>query len=138
MSNLSEDSATFYKKRLDTIAKKNPGQCYCSSCTPKRISSGFWFGYFHGDNIYAVCHEFIDRYAKKLPNEILPSTGYTKGLSCIKFYIKQESLLNLKGFCQNCKIFMFLQFDLKKIDFCRFNKYVPRAPFYLMVNGFFG
>ena len=30
----------------------------------------FWFGCSHGGNIYAVCHEFIDRYVKKLKYEI--------------------------------------------------------------------
>ena len=69
--NLSEDFGTFYKRCLDALErKKTPRQCYCSSCTPKWISSGFWFGCSHGGNIYAVCHEFIDRYVKKLRYEI--------------------------------------------------------------------
>ena len=28
---------------------------------------------------------------------------------------KKESLLGLNGFCQNCKIFLLLTFNLKKI-----------------------
>ena len=92
--------------------KKNPGQCYCSSCTPKRISSCFWFGCLNGDkNVYAACYAFIDRKVKKLLYEIPASVvqceniDYTKGLSCITFYIGKESLLSLNGFCQNFKPF---------------------------------
>ena len=91
--NLSEDFGTFYKRCLDTLAKKNPGQFYWSSCTPKRISSGFWFDCFHGDNVYAVCYEFIDKSVKKLLYEFpafdvqCENIDYRKGLPCISFYI---------------------------------------------------
>ena len=86
---MSEDFGTFYKRCLDTLTKtKIPGQCYCSSCTPKRISSGFWFGCFNGyKNVDVACYEFIDRQVKKLLYEFPASVvqceniDYTKGLS---------------------------------------------------------
>ena len=80
--------------------KTNLGQCYCSSCAPKRVSSGLCFGYFNeGKIFFAVCYEFIDRHVKNLndvPVSLVDCNNivYTKGWCCINFCIESDFLLS--------------------------------------------
>lgn len=101
----SDDIAIYYKRCHDTLRNKKfqLGSCNCSTCTPKRVSSRFWFVRI-GSVFYIVCYDFVDKYIKATSHSFFVANceniHYMKSdfPSCVNFYIKNDSLISLTGF----------------------------------------
>ena len=118
----SDDISIYYKRCLDTLRNNNLqlGPCNCSICTPKKVSSGFWFVCI-GSVFYVVHYDFVDKYIKTASGSFFVANCenmcYMKSdfPCCVNFHIKNNSLISLNGFCQTFKLYLLNCFDLTKI-----------------------
>lgn len=89
-------------KKIDHPA----GLCACSTCIPRRVSSGLWLCSV-GENFHTTCYEFANGYVKEdlshcVVNLQCENTSYTK-TNCINFCQENDFAISFNRFCQTCE-----------------------------------